>query len=56
MDLHPFRALWETRDLDAFADALAPSVVLHSPILEAPFNGREAVIELYDVLLGDGCG
>lgn len=48
---HPFRAIWETGDRDAWADALAPDVVLNSPILKTPFRGREAVAEVYDVLL-----
>jgi ketosteroid isomerase-like protein len=46
---HPFRAAWDTRDLDAFADALAPDVVLHSPIVSKPFEGEEAAVELYRV-------
>lgn len=50
MDPHPFRAAWLTRDLDAFADHLAPDVVLHSPVITAPFRGRDAAIELYGVL------
>ena len=50
MSTHPFRAGWETRDLDAFADSLAPDVVLHSPILSAPITGHEAAVELYGVL------
>jgi hypothetical protein len=56
VDVHPFRAAWRTRDLDAWADVLAPDVVLHSPVLTRPFRGREAAIELYGVLfdaLGD---
>jgi hypothetical protein len=50
VDAHPFRAAWLTRDLDAWADHLAPDVVLHSPVITAPFRGREAAIELYGVL------
>ena len=56
MDVHPFRAAWRTRDLDAWADALAPDVELHSPVVKTPFRGREAATELYGVLfdaLGD---
>jgi SnoaL-like domain len=50
VEAHPFAAAWETRDVDAWADALAPGVVLHSPIISKPFQGREAVAELYGVL------
>lgn len=56
MTVHPYRAAWQTRDLDAWAEALAPDVVLHSPIVRAPFRGRDAAIELFGVLfkaLGD---
>lgn len=47
---HPYRTAWRTRDLDRWADALAPDVVMHSPILTTPFEGREAAIELFGVL------
>jgi hypothetical protein len=47
---HPFRSAWETRDLDAWMDALTPDVVLHSPVIRTPFVGREAAAELYGVL------
>jgi hypothetical protein len=50
VDEHPFRAAWRTRNLDAWADALAPDVVLHSPVVRTPFRGREAARELYGVL------
>jgi hypothetical protein len=50
VDAHPFRSAWETRDLDAWAEALAPDVVLHSPVVKTPFRGREAATELYGVL------
>jgi hypothetical protein len=49
-DVHPFRAAWLTRDLDAWTAALAPDVVLHSPVVTTPFEGREAARELYGVL------
>jgi hypothetical protein len=48
--VHPFRAAWETRDLDAWVAALAPDVVLHSPVVTEPFRGREAAAELYEIL------
>jgi len=41
---------WRTRDLDRWIDALAPDVVLHSPLLTTPFQGREVARELYGVL------
>jgi hypothetical protein len=47
---HPFLAAFENRDLDAWVDALAADVVVHSPIIRAPIIGREAVAELYGVL------
>ncbi len=50
MDAHPFRTAWRTRDLDAWTDALALDVVLHSPLIEAPFVGRDVAVELYGVL------
>lgn len=52
MDDHPYKAAWRTRDLQAWADALAPDVVMYSPILMSPFNGRDAAIELFEVLFG----
>ena len=49
--LHPYRAVWETRNLKMWAEALAPEVVLHSPIILSPFRGRAAAVELFEVLL-----
>lgn len=48
--MHPFRAAWETRDLDVWVAALAPDVVLHSPVMTTPFRGRDAAAELYGIL------
>lgn len=48
--VHPFRAAWETRDLAAWTEALAPDVVAYSPMLTAPFKGADTVAELYGVL------
>jgi hypothetical protein len=48
---HPFRALWRGGDLDGWARAIDPGIVLRSPILSKPFQGRDSVIELYEVLL-----
>jgi hypothetical protein len=47
---HPFRAFWESGDLEVWIDALAPDVVLHSPLITAPFRGRQTAAELYGVL------
>ena len=46
-----FRAAVEAQDRDAMVAALAPDVVLHSPITFRPFEGREAVALLFGVLL-----
>jgi hypothetical protein len=46
----PFRAFWESGDLEVWIDALAPDVELHSPLITAPFRGRETAAELYGVL------
>jgi SnoaL-like domain len=50
VEVHPYRAAWQTRDLAAWAAALAPDVELYSPIFSSPFRGREAAIELFEVL------
>jgi hypothetical protein len=47
---HPFRTAWRIRDLDVWIDTFAPDVVLHSPVMRAPFVGRTAARELYGVL------
>ena len=52
MDVHPFRAAWETRDLAAWSSNFAPDVVLYSPMIKMTFRGREAATELYRVLFG----
>lgn len=46
---HPFRVAWRTRDIKVWAEALAPDIQLHSPLLQSPFVGRQAAIELYRV-------
>jgi hypothetical protein len=50
VDVHPYRTAWRTRDLEGWADALAPEVELYSPIFKTPFRGRDAAIELFGVL------
>jgi hypothetical protein len=49
--VHPYRTLWQTRDLDAWADALATDIEMHSPVFSSPFRGRDAAVELFGVLL-----
>ena len=48
---HPFRDAFGARDLDAMRASMTPDVVLNSPILSTPFVGREAVMELFEVIL-----
>jgi len=50
MPPHPFRAAVEARDRAAMLDALAPDVMLYSPITFKPFEGRDAVSVLFTVL------
>jgi hypothetical protein len=50
VEVHPFRAAWLARDVDAWGEALAADVVLYSPVISSPFRGQEAVIEVYSVL------
>ncbi len=50
MGVHPYRAAWETRDLSQWSNDLAQDVVLRSPIVRAPFRGRKAALELFEVL------
>jgi hypothetical protein len=45
------RVAVEARDHDALVEALAPDVVLRSPIFEVPFTGRNEVGDLFAVLL-----
>jgi hypothetical protein len=47
----PTRVAFEARDHDALVAALAPEVVLHSPIIEVPFTGIDEVGELFGVLM-----
>ena len=46
-----FRAAIERRDLDGMVATLADDVVLHSPVSFRPFEGREAVGRLFEILL-----
>jgi ketosteroid isomerase-like protein len=47
---HPFPEAFTARDFAAMRELLHPDVVLHSPILSTPFVGREAVLELFEVI------
>lgn len=46
-----FRAAVEAGDPGAFADLFAPDIRLHSPVKFTPFEGRDAVLGLFEVLL-----
>jgi len=51
MDRHPLRVAMEARDLDGVAEALAPDVVLHSPITSSfRFVGRDEVTALLGIV------
>ena len=43
---HPFRRAAEAKDLDLLAEALREDVILHSPILFRPFEGRDVVSQV----------
>ena len=45
--MHPFRAAVEARDVEAMTATLAPDCQLFSPVAFKPFDGREAVSELF---------
>jgi hypothetical protein len=48
---HPFRAALEGRDLAAAVEALAPDVVMRSPVIARPIEGRDEVSDLLRILL-----
>lgn len=48
---HPFRVAAEAGDHAGMVAAVAPGVVLHSPVSFKPFEGREAVSRLFAALL-----
>ena len=50
--MHPYRRLWEGRDLESWLLALADDIALYSPMLKRPFRGRESARELFEALLG----
>lgn len=43
---HPFRRAAESKDLDLLAETLREDVVLHSPVLFRPFEGRDLVTQV----------
>jgi hypothetical protein len=43
---HPFRVAVERDDLDALRETLREDVVLHSPVLFRPFEGRDAALHV----------
>jgi hypothetical protein len=47
----PLRVAFEARDHDAIVAALAPDIVLNSPIFDVPFTGIEEASDLFAVLL-----
>lgn len=47
---HEFQRAFAARDFAAMLELLDPDVVLNSPILSKPFEGREAVLELFEVI------
>jgi SnoaL-like protein len=50
-DRHPLRVAMEARDLQGVAEALAPDVVLHSPITSSfRFVGRDEVMALLGIV------
>ena len=48
---HAFMKAFLSRDFEAMGEAVTPDVVLNSPILSKPFQGRAAVIELLEVVV-----
>jgi hypothetical protein len=49
--MHAFRAAVEARDHEGMVAAMAPDVLLHSPVAHRPFDGRESVSGLFAALL-----
>ena len=50
MDPHPYAVAWRTRDVDTWVQALAPDVVMDSPLLTRPFRGRPAATDVFNAL------
>jgi SnoaL-like domain len=47
---NPLRAALQARDTEMLSRSLATDVVVHSPILDVPFEGREEVTALFAAL------
>ncbi len=46
----PFRAAWNSGDPSVLVAALAPDVVLRSPLISEPFRGKGEIAALYEVI------
>ena len=49
--MHPFRRAVEARDHAAIVETFAPDIVVHSPVLFRPLEGRETASALSEVRL-----
>jgi len=49
--VHPFRSAIEARDLDAATALLREDVVFRSPVVFAPYHGREAMRRILEAVL-----
>jgi limonene-1,2-epoxide hydrolase len=49
--VHPFRRAIETRDLDAAVALLREDVVFRSPVVFAPYHGREALRVILEAVM-----
>jgi hypothetical protein len=49
--VHPFRHAIETRDLDAATALLREDVIFRSPVVFAPYHGREAMRRILEAVL-----
>lgn len=51
MTPHPYRALWDERDVRRWVDSLSDDVTMYSPMFSKPFRGRDTAAELFEILL-----
>jgi hypothetical protein len=49
--IHPFTSALAARDHAALVETLADDVVLHSAVTSSPFEGKEAVADLYEAVI-----
>jgi hypothetical protein len=49
--MQTFREAVEAKDLEGMIACLSPDVILHSPISFKPFEGHEAVRQLFSILV-----